>query len=70
MELTEKQKAARKLTSEYLGYLVEQEALVGRMVDRKWMQMVPRIEQFVDQKIQERLSILMQDDENTKKSST
>ena len=32
-ELTEKQKAARKLVSDYLGFLTEHEALVDRLVE-------------------------------------
>ena len=54
--MTEKQKAARKLASDYLGYLTEQEELVSRLVDRRLNQMAPQIEQRISQIIDERLS--------------
>lgn len=57
--MTEKQKAARKLASDYLGYLTEQEELVSRLVDRRLNQMAPQIEQRISQMIDERLSAAM-----------
>ncbi len=59
-ELTEKQKAARKLVSDYLGFLTEHEALVDRLVERKLVQMGPQIEQRIAQMIDERLSVIIQ----------
>lgn len=56
MELTEKQKAARRLVSEYLDFLDDQEALVNRIFDRKWKQVMPLLEQMMDRKIEEHLS--------------
>ncbi len=56
MDLTDKQKAAHKLASEYLGYLDQQEALVERIIDRKWKQLEPKIELLIERKINEYLS--------------
>ena len=56
MDLTKKKKAAHKLASEYLGYLDQQEALVERIIDRKWKQLEPKIELLIERKINEYLS--------------
>lgn len=53
--LSEKQKAARKLASDYLGFLVDQEIMVDRLIARKWEEMEPQLEQMIDRKIRERL---------------
>ena len=55
MELSEKQKAAHRLAAEYFCYLDEQEALLDRLLERKWKQIEPRLEQMIERKIQERL---------------
>lgn len=55
MVLSEKQKAAHRLAAEYLGFLDEQEALLDRLLERKWKQIEPRLEQMIERKIQERL---------------
>ena len=55
MALSEKQKYAHRLAAEYLEYLDGQEALIDRLLERKWKQLVPRLEQMIDQKIQERI---------------
>lgn len=57
MVLSEKQKAAHRLAAEYLGFLDEQEALVDRLLEKKWKQIEPKLEQMIEQKIQERLSL-------------
>ena len=57
MSLSEKQKAAHRFAAEYLGFLDEQEALVDRLLERKWKQIEPLLEQMIDKKIQERLSL-------------
>ena len=56
MELSEKQKAAHRLASDYLNYLTQQEALLGRMFERKWQKMQPQLEGMIERKIQEHLS--------------
>lgn len=56
MSLTEKQKAAHKLAADYLNFLSHQEALVDRMLDRKWKEIEPWLEQIIDKKIAEHLS--------------
>ena len=63
-ELTEKQKMARKLISDYLGFLTEQETLVGHLVERKLEQMGPQIEQRIAQMIDERLADIFQQQTN------
>ena len=56
MSLSEKQKAAHKLASDYLGFLTQQEALMGRLFELKWKEMEPMLEQMIEQKIQARLN--------------
>lgn len=65
--MTEKQKAARKLASDYLGYLTEQEELVSRLVDRRLSQMAPQIEQRISQIIDERLSAALMENDRVNK---
>ena len=52
-EKTDKQRAAHRLIVEHMQLLTEQEQLVQRMVDRKLQEMVPFIEQLIDQKVKE-----------------
>ena len=52
---SDKQKAAHKLAAEYLEFLDEQEALVDRLIGRRWKQIEPWLEQIIDKKIQEHL---------------
>ena len=50
MEKTERQKQACKLASEYLGYLVDTEQLVERLVDKRmneWMQLPKGDDRFM-----------------------
>ena len=56
MVLSEKQKAAHRLAAKYLCFLDEQEALVDRLLERKWKQIEPLLEQMIEQKIQEHLA--------------
>lgn len=58
MNKTEQQKEATKFSFDYFKYLLQQEEVVERMVDRKIEQLTPRIEQLVDQKIDQRLKRL------------
>ena len=53
-EMTNKQKAARKLASDYSRYLFDQENLVERILERKWQELSSYIEELIDIKIQER----------------
>ncbi len=53
MDLNSKQKAAHKLASDYLGYLDLQDALVERIIDRKWKSLEPKIELLIERKINE-----------------
>jgi hypothetical protein len=56
--MTEKQIAARKLASDYSRYLLKQEELVERIIDRKWRELSPYIEKLIDQKVKERMNYL------------
>lgn len=56
MSLTEKQQAAHKLASDYLGFLSQQEAMMSRLFERKWQEIEPQIEQMIDKKIREHLA--------------
>ena len=56
MELSEKQKAAHKLASDYLYFLTRQEEVVGTMLDRKWEEIKPLLEQMIDERIREYFS--------------
>lgn len=58
-ELTAKQKAARKLASDYSGFLMEQEALVNRLVDQRLKQLEPVIKRRIAQMIDERFHAVM-----------
>lgn len=51
MGKTERQQEAKRFSLDYLCYLMEQERVVERMVDRKLKQMEPRIDEMIDQKI-------------------
>ncbi|MBR6981157.1 MAG: hypothetical protein IKH88_15165 [Prevotella sp.] len=56
--MTDKQKAARKLASDYSRYLFDQENLVERIVDRKWLELSSYIEELVDKKVQEAMNAM------------
>ena len=55
MERTERQKRARALASQYLellmGYEADQEKLVRRMVDERFAELQPMIEDLVEQRV-------------------
>ena len=55
-EMTDKQKAARKLASDYNRYLFDQENLVERIVERKWLELSTYIEELIEKKVQERMT--------------
>lgn len=52
---SDKQQAARRLITEHLQYLADQEQMIERMVDRKFQEMLPEIERTIDRKIDERI---------------
>lgn len=55
-KLTEKQKAARQLITDYGRYLFDQEALVQRIVERKWKEESAKLEELIEAKVQEIIS--------------
>ena len=56
MSSTEKQKAAHNFAADYMSFLSEQEAVMDRMLDRKWKEIEPWLEQLIDKKIEEHLA--------------
>jgi len=50
-ELTKKQKAARQLVSDYTRFLIDQEALVSKLVEKKWAEMTPLLEEIIDHRV-------------------
>lgn len=52
-EKTDKQRAARQLITDYMLYLSDHERMIERIVDEKWQEMLPAIEQAIDRKIEE-----------------
>ena len=54
--MTDKQIAARKLASDYSRYLFDQENLVERIVERKWLELSSYIDELIDKKVQERMT--------------
>jgi N-glycosylase/DNA lyase len=56
MEKTDRQKQARKLVSDYLGFLMDQEGLVRRVVDERLKEMQPKLEDLIDERIRKILS--------------
>lgn len=53
---SERQQKATRFSFDYLNYLIEQEEVVERMVDRKLKQMEPCLEKMIDEKIKEKLN--------------
>ena len=54
MKVTERQKQAQMLVMDYLRFLMDQEALVRRVVDERLAEMQPVIDAMVDKRIRER----------------
>ena len=52
----DKQLAAHRIIAEHLQYLSEQEKMIERMIERKWQELLPMIEQTIDRKIDEHLN--------------
>ncbi|MBQ9678241.1 MAG: hypothetical protein IJV44_08915 [Prevotella sp.] len=59
MSKTEQQQEATRFSFDYLNYLMEQEGVVDRVVERKLRQLEPRLEQLIDQKIDQRFKKLI-----------
>lgn len=56
MSSTEKQKVAHELATDYMSFLSQQEAVMNRMLDRKWKEIEPWLEQMIDKKIAQHLA--------------
>lgn len=50
-QLTERQKVMRQTAFDYLHFLADQEMMIERMVDKKFTEMQPRIEQMIEEKV-------------------
>ena len=55
MAKEELQKSMRQYAIDYLHFLTDQEMMVERVVDRRLMEMQPRIQQMVDEQVALRL---------------
>ena len=55
MNKTERQREATRFSLDYLNYLLQQEDVVGRMVDLKLKNLEPQIEKMIEQKINQHL---------------
>jgi hypothetical protein len=53
---TERQKQARKLATDYLGFLMDQESLVRRVVDERMAEMHSDLEAMIDERIRKILT--------------
>jgi len=51
MNKTTQQEEATRFSLDYLHYFLQQEGIVERMVDRKFSQLEPQIDQLIEQKI-------------------
>lgn len=58
MKKTMQQEEATRFSLEYLQYFLRQEGMVERMVDRKFSQLEPQIDQLIEQKIIQHLQNL------------
>lgn len=52
---TDRQKQARQLATDYLGFLMDQEGLVRRVVDERVAELQPELEALVDERIRQQL---------------
>ena len=52
---TERQKSMRQYAIDYLHFLTDREMMVERVVDRRLMEMQPRIQQMIDEQVALRL---------------
>jgi hypothetical protein len=52
---TDRQKQARQLATDYLGFLMDQEGLVRRVVDERVAELQPELEALVDERIRRQL---------------
>lgn len=58
MSKKEQHNEAKRFSLEYLQYLLRQEDIIERLLDKRMDQLAPHIEQLVDKKIDQRLKQL------------
>jgi hypothetical protein len=51
MEKTERQKEAMRLTKDYTDYLLHQERMMERMLDRKLVELEPKIDLLIEKRL-------------------
>ncbi len=57
MNKTQQQQEATRFSFDYFKYLLQQEQVMDRMLERKINQLGPRLEKLIDEKINERLKV-------------
>lgn len=55
MDKTIQQQEATRFSFDYLRYLLQQEEVIERMVDRKIAQLEPRIDKMISKKIEQQM---------------
>ena len=55
MDKTIQQQEATRFSFDYLRYLLQQEVVIERMVDRKIAQLEPRIDKMISKKIEQQM---------------
>ena len=59
MNKTERQKEATRFSIEYLHYLLKQEDVIERLLDKRMTQLEPLIEQMINEKVTQQINILL-----------
>ena len=55
MNKTERQKEATRFSIEYLHYLLKQEDVIERLLDKRMTQLEPELEKLIDERIDQRI---------------
>ncbi len=59
MKKTEQQQEAKRFSIEYLHYLLQQEEVIERLLDKRMTQLEPLIEQMINQKVSQQVDKLL-----------
>ncbi len=59
MNKTEQQKEATRFSIEYLHYLLQQEDVIERLLDKRMTQLEPLIEQMISEKVSQQVDKLL-----------
>lgn len=55
MNKKEQQNDAKRFSLEYLQYLLQQEDIIERLLDKRMLQLEPELEKIIDEKIDSRI---------------